>query len=156
MSHDDHFVYVFVRQDISLSGQLVHAAHAAYHMGNVLFPVEGLPSLVMIGTPHVGSLAKIVRKLKENDIKHFIWSDPDTEYGPTAIATEPISHAKKDCLANYRLWAHSPVVAPAPTATGEAKAAVAQSTEHPTFSREVGGSIPSSGSNIPHQGDTQQ
>ena len=145
MNYDDHFVYVFVRQDISLPEQLVHAAHAAYHMGNLFHDeLVGMPSLVMIGTPHPKAFDKVVRRLAENEIAHYVWTDPDTDYGPTAIATVPLTSEQKQCLANYRLWSHSPVVAK--SSAGEAKAAVAQSTEHPTFSREVGGSIPSSGS----------
>lgn len=145
MNHDDLFVYVFVRQDLTLAEQLVHAAHAAYHMGN-LFPEElqGLPSIVVVGTPHPKAFDKVIRRLAENGIAHYVWSDPDTSYGPTAIATEPLNSEEKLCLANYRLWSHSPAVAQSPA--GEAKAAVAQSTEHLPFRQEVGGSIPSSGS----------
>lgn len=149
---DDHYIYVFVRQDISLAEQLVHAAHAAYHMGSEIPPLAGLPSLVMIGIPHVGSLAKVRTKLRDNGIAHYIWCDPDTEYGPTAIATRPLSAQEKSALTNYRLWKQqSPGTeksACGVTADGGTNAAVAQEREHSVFNGEVGSSSLSSGSKL--------
>lgn len=123
---DDHYIYVFVRQDISLAEQLVHAAHAAYHMGMLLAPAEGIPSLVMVGVPHVAALGKVLTKVRTNEIQHYIFMDPDTSYGPTAIATEPLTAERKAVMNNYRLWKHHS------GGLGESRLATSLSTPEPS------------------------
>lgn len=123
---DDHYIYVFVRQDISLPEQLVHAAHAAYHMGMLLAPVEGVPSLVVVGVPHVGALGKVLTKVRNSHIQHYIFADPDTNYGPSAIATEPLNKEQKAVMANYRLWKHHS------GGLGESRPATSLSTPEPS------------------------
>lgn len=153
MNHDDLYIYVFVRQDLPIAEQLVHATHAAYHAGNLCFPLEGIPNLVVIGLPHVGSLAKAVRKLKEAGIEAYVWNDTDTNYGPTAIATQPLPRAAKDLLKQYRLYAPGGNTAAqaVPTsglnADGRSTGRTSSEKEHSVSNGEVAGSIPACGSN---------
>jgi len=111
--------------------------------------MEGIPSLVMIGIPHEKSMNRVIAKLKEHQLAHFKWNDPDFKIGVTAIATVPLSPKDKDLLRNYRLWSYSPGAAQAAcllTQDGGAKADVAQLREHPVFNRGVEGGNPSVGS----------
>lgn len=105
---DDKYIYVFVRQDIPLPQQLVHACHAAYHIASGQPKLQGMPSLVVIGVPHPRSLGKVVRKMAEHQIWHYLWTDPDTDYGPTALATYPLTVEQKTAMVDYRLWKYTP------------------------------------------------
>jgi hypothetical protein len=140
---DDHYIYVFVRQDLALADQLVHVAHAAFHLG-LYRQIEGIPSLVVIGVPHQKSMSKVLRKLSENALPHYDWEDPDFKMGITAIAVGPLNPEQKSILKEYRLWSYSPGAGqPACLLTqdGGANAALAQEKERPVFNREVGSSI---------------
>lgn len=140
MTHDSYYIYVFIRQDISLAEQMVHVGHVCYHKGHDTDVLNGIPSLVVIGVPHFAAIDRVIKKLTANEIPHQSFHDPDTDYGITAVATEPLSPQQKTVLVNYRLWNHSPGAAKAVcgvTADGGAKAAVAQTGEHSVFNGEV-------------------
>lgn len=115
---------------------------------------EGVPNIVLVGVPDVSALNRVRCKLSAAQIPHYCWNEPDHDFGFTAIATAALDGEQRLALKNYRLWSYSPG---APKGAclliedGGAKAAVAQLPEHSAFSREVGGSIPSCGSNIPCQ-----
>lgn len=107
MTIENHYVYIFIRQDIPLSTQLVHSCHAAFHAGQFVgFDSVGIPNLVIIGVPHTTALNKVVAKVKEHQLQHYIWADPDDDFGATAVATLPLDTTSKEALRNYRLWRH--------------------------------------------------
>jgi hypothetical protein len=147
---NDHFIFVFIRQDLSLADQLVHSSHAVFHMGAEFGPVAGIPSLVMIGIPHKTAMNRVITKLKQQQLPHYLWSDPDFDLGVTAIATIPLSPQMKESLRNYRLWSYSPGAAQAAcllTQDRGAKADVAQLREHLPLREERVGENPAVGSN---------
>lgn len=156
MTFDDRYIYVFVRQDIPLAQQMVDVAHAAYHTGNDVDDFSGKPSLIVIGVPDEKRLTKALGKLNAARLISYTWIDPDNAFGPTAIATYPITREEKQPLASYRLWSYSPAPTVLPTvkaglnADGGANAAVAH-REHPIFNGEDGNSrLPSGSSSEPN------
>lgn len=110
MNLDDHSIYVFVRQDLPLSQQLVQSNHAMFMMASTLPPSEGIPSVLLIGMPDQKALDRVVTKLTARNILHVKYVEPDFEnaLGFTAISTVPLDHTQKQELCNYRLWKHSP------------------------------------------------
>ena len=100
----EKYLYVFVRQDISVPEQSVQALHSIYHLAINTRPDPDIPNVVYIGVPDVFALQKVLRKLEDNQITHYCWHEPDNNLGFTAIATEAISGEKRKILSNYRLW----------------------------------------------------
>lgn len=59
--------------------------------------------------PNLASLNRVLRKLKENNLPHYAWADPDhPEWGMTSIATAPLVGEERAPMKDYRLYA--PVV----------------------------------------------
>lgn len=63
-----------------------------------------MPNIVVIGLPNLGALQRALAKLAANQIPHYAWSEPDFDYGLTAIATAPINGEQRAALANYRVY----------------------------------------------------
>ncbi len=68
------------------------------------YGVDGIPNIVLIGVPNVEELRKAAEILAYNQIPHWEWTEPDFDYGFTAIATAPIEGRQRLCLAHYKLW----------------------------------------------------
>lgn len=99
---DERYLYLFVRQDLPIAQQIVQANHATFaiaiHYG------FGIPNIILIGVPDLAALHRVERKLKGCAIPHFCWSEPDYDFGFTAIATAPLRAEERGPLLNYRLW----------------------------------------------------
>lgn len=66
--------------------------------------VGGIPNIILIGVPSRRHLEKVRDKLVQNDIYHYVWHEPDSDMGFTAIATVPLEGSQKLVLSKYRLW----------------------------------------------------
>jgi hypothetical protein len=98
-------LYVFVRQDIPLAQQLVQSCHAVFQVSSkITYPPEIEPNMVLIGVPDEKALLKVQTKLNKHQIEHHTWSEPDFDFGFTAIATVPLTESEKLPLSTYRLW----------------------------------------------------
>jgi len=76
-----------------------------YHLAGLTTPdPEKIPNIVMIGLPDQAALRRVIEKLRANQIVHYQWSEPDNDWGLTAIATVAIYGHKREVLKNYRLW----------------------------------------------------
>lgn len=105
MQVDDHYVYAFVRQDLSVAQQLVQLGHVMRRRGMLSMQEEGIPALVVIGMPHELAMHKVATKLTDANIGYNKFIDPDQpQIGMTAISTRPVSPAEKEVLKNYRMW----------------------------------------------------
>ena len=153
----NRYVYVFIRTDIPTEHQLVQSGHALYHLASNFRPDPSVPNIIAIGVPHVAALERVKAKLELNKIPHYIWREPDHDFGFTAIATSPLDDKQKLALSNYRLLSHhSPGTSKDAcllNQDGGAKAGVAQKKEQRAFSPKVAGSTPASGSNSISSGD---
>ncbi len=97
---------MFVRQDIPTEHQVVQSCHAVYHLATTYQPDSGIPNIIAIGIPDLAALKRVETKLQNHHIPHFSWSEPDYDFGFTAIATAPLTEEQKVVLANYRLLSH--------------------------------------------------
>lgn len=103
----EQYAYVFVRQDLAVADQLVHASHAAYQMAiECSVPNNTIPALIVIGVPDAAAMNRVIRKLNENNLKHYCWIDPDGDLkqGWLAVGVAPIDAKQKEVMKNYRLW----------------------------------------------------
>lgn len=117
-------------------------------MASLLRLEEGTPNIVFVGVPDRRALNRVKAKLSGYQITHYVWSEPDFDFGETAIATAPLSEEEKRPLSNYRVYSPGPAQAACVlTDDGRANAAAAPA-EHQTFSLEVGGENPSCGPNF--------
>ena len=67
-------------------------------------PEEGIPNIVYIGVPNINALNRVLKKLKDHQIPHYPWIEPDNDFGFTSIATIPLDDSiKRQALKNYRL-----------------------------------------------------
>lgn len=117
----EQHVYLFVRQDIPLEHQLVQSNHATLSMASH-YGIEGIPNLVLIGVPNQATLRDISLELSVNQIPHWDWTEPDFDFGFTAICTAPIQGQQRRALAQYQLWKR--VIHPSPNCKAAASKAV--------------------------------
>jgi hypothetical protein len=154
------YVFLFVRQDISLAQQLVQTNHATFEMAYTLpQSVDDVtPSIVLVGVPSKKSLEKVIRKLKDYSIGHSAFYESDGDVGLTAVATMPLAQEQRAVLQNYKLWKEETSLPSSstverqpregmemqvPTPASGARYAGSSEKEHQPFRLEVGGSSPS-------------
>ena len=101
------YIYVFVRQDISLAQQLVQSSHAVYSIAQQQTNLDKntIPSIVMIGVPNSKALNRVITKLQLNNIEHATFFEPDFNMGLSAVATAPLyTNEERAVLKNYCTW----------------------------------------------------
>lgn len=98
-------MYVFIRTDLPVNHQIVQHGHAIYQMVMYYRPDQENPNHVTIGVPNVAALRRVLKKLSDNQIPHYAWSEPDNDMGLTSIATIPLVGEERKPLANYRTYA---------------------------------------------------
>jgi hypothetical protein len=60
--------------------------------------------MIAIGVPDRAALERVLTKLRNSQLPHYVWVEPDNDFGMTAIATAPLNEQQKTVLQNYRLW----------------------------------------------------
>lgn len=106
---NDKYIYVFVRQDLTIPQQLVHTNHAVYEMAKNFsgyIDHSHVPALIVIGTPTEKTLMGVFNKLRDNSIPFYAWKDSEhVELGEIlTIATVPLDLDQKQVLKDYRLY----------------------------------------------------
>jgi hypothetical protein len=89
------YVYVLIREDISLEQKLVQASHAALEAGFRFEQPEQTASLIMLSVPDREALEAAARRLTRYGIEHHMFFEPDFMMGHSALATRPI-HLPKE------------------------------------------------------------
>ena len=107
---DDKYIFVFVRQDLSIPQQLVQSNHATLSLASK-YIINGTPNLVLIGVPDRDGLIEAGNLLTQYGHRYYAWFEPDYDLGLTAIATVPLSREEKKLLAHYTLWRPNALVA---------------------------------------------
>ncbi len=59
---------------------------------------------MVIGVPDTRALLRAAERCSLFEIPHYVWSEPDFDYGTTAITTAAISGPKRQAFAEYRTW----------------------------------------------------
>lgn len=65
---------------------------------------EGVPNIVVIGVPDQAGILRAAGICSQHQIPHFIWDEPDFEYGITALVTAAVRGEKREAFAEYELW----------------------------------------------------
>jgi hypothetical protein len=68
----------------------------------------------------VRSLLRVERKLQAHAIPHYSWTEPDNDFGLTAITTAPMTAEQKAVLRDYRVYAPVAQLRECPALNGEA------------------------------------
>lgn len=84
------YVYVLVREDISLEQQLVQAAHAALEAGFRFQRPAQTASLIVLSVPDREALGAAAARLARHGIAHHLFFEPDFGMGHSALATRPV------------------------------------------------------------------
>ena len=70
-----------------------------------------IPNIVLIGVPNKLALERVIQKLKNNNIAHTPFYEPDWEMGLSAVATTPnLSDEQRSALKNYAIWRNKELV----------------------------------------------
>lgn len=95
-----------MRYDLPVEQQIIQPTHATFEMASTLMQsVDHVtPSIVLVGTPNVKSLRRVIEKLTLNHIGFSAFEEPDNDLGLTAVATVPLNAEQRDVLKNYKLW----------------------------------------------------
>jgi len=103
-----HYVYIFVRQDMTPEYQLVQAAHAAARMGQRTGS-NGIDQgkfdelyFSVIGVPDLPALARALEDFKQRGIKTYPFIEPDIGNVMTAFASDPVWSADRKGLLSYK------------------------------------------------------
>lgn len=63
-----------------------------------------MPHIVLIGVRDRKALLRVSEQCTENAIGHYVWNEPDWDYGITAITTSAVKGDKWLVFAEYGLW----------------------------------------------------
>lgn len=96
---DNHYVYLFIREDLSIPQQIIQTAHAVDDM-NKSYPHESENYMVLCSVKDEERLFLISELLKDRNIHHETFFEPDIN-GHTAIATRPLKGEERKILRNF-------------------------------------------------------
>ena len=96
---DTSYVYMWVRQDLSIPQQIVQASHAASIIGE---KYHSNTSAVLCGADGVDHLDAIAEHLDRNNISYVMFYEPDIS-AHTAIATQPLVGKQRQPLKKFKL-----------------------------------------------------
>lgn len=91
----NNWVYCFVRVDLPIEQQIVQAAHSALEAGRELGTPSTTTHLILLETKSENSLLRIADELKEQNIRFYLFFEPDDNRGFTSLTTEPLTDEKK-------------------------------------------------------------
>ena len=99
------YVYVLVREDISLEQKLVQVGHAALEAGFRFQQPERTASLIVLSVPDREALEAAAVRLNAKGIDCHLFHEPDFGMGHSALATRPISEkAERHLMRKYPLF----------------------------------------------------
>lgn len=97
-------MYIFIRQDLSHTYQIIQAAHAT-HQAGIRFGKTELPThFALIGANDENDLQKIAMHLDYHQIEYEMFHEPDHNTGFTAIATRPLYGDQRKPLRKFNTY----------------------------------------------------
>lgn len=101
---DHAYMYVLVRNDLSIPQQAVQSAHAAIESGrNYLKPGEEHPSVIICSVKNENKLMKCAEELKEQGIDFQLFREPDIGNAATALASRPLIGKERKAFSRFQL-----------------------------------------------------
>lgn len=94
---------MFVRKDLPFEQIVVQASHACVESTKHTPYQSDHPSVIVLSAKNEGSLQKAIDFLKENDIIHYAFREPDMGEALTAVATAPLDEDKRILFKKYNL-----------------------------------------------------
>lgn len=102
---EDDYCYLFFRTDLAVEHLIVQTNHATQKLTSLLRLSETVtPNIIAIGLPNIKSLEKVLAHLKENQLTHYAWKEPDNDFGLTAIMTAPLYGGQRSHLKKYQTF----------------------------------------------------
>jgi hypothetical protein len=83
-------MYIFIREDLDPTYQIVQAAHATHEAGIRFGKTEMPTHFVLVGAKDQSQLEKIAMHLDFHQIEFEMFFESDNDVGYTAIATRPL------------------------------------------------------------------
>jgi hypothetical protein len=96
-------MYIFIRQDLSPTYQIVQAAHATHQAGIRFGGTEQPTHFVLCGAKDEKDLTKIAMYLERNNIEFEMFHEPDHNTGYSAIATTPLYGDQRRPMRRFQL-----------------------------------------------------
>jgi transcriptional regulatory protein LevR len=98
----NHYIYLFIRKDLSPQQQIIQASHVTHLIGTKQPEITETPNTVLIGLHSKDGLSEMVQYLDSNEIPYELFYEPDIEEY-TAIATYPLRGKDRTPLRRFSL-----------------------------------------------------
>lgn len=98
------YTYTFIRKDLPIQHQMVQACHSALEAGNMFDQPDNVSNLILIGAKNKAHLYEIAEFLEFNNIKYYMFFEPDNNMGHSSLTTEPLTQDQKRILSKFKLW----------------------------------------------------
>jgi hypothetical protein len=98
------YVYVLVREDLEIEQQIVQACHAAHESGLACEAPADVSRMIVCTVPDQTALLIAAERLREQDVGHELFFEPDFGIGYSALATHPLSGRERRPLRRYPLY----------------------------------------------------
>jgi hypothetical protein len=95
------YMYMFVREDLSVPQQIVQTAHAVDEL-NKVYPHAPGNYMALCGVKSEDQLLKVSKYLSEHGVLHEMFFEPDID-SYTAIATKPLVGDERTPLRKFAL-----------------------------------------------------
>lgn len=103
-NHNDEYVYIIVREDLSKPQQIVQSSHAAIEAARFYLTENSKhPFVIVCGIPSEEYFQEIFQYLECKSIKFQIFREPDIGNKITAIATQPLDRYRKKVMSKFQL-----------------------------------------------------
>jgi hypothetical protein len=98
------YMYVLVRNDLSIPQQAVQASHAAIESARKhLKPGDEHPSVIICSIKNENKLLKCAEEFKAAGIDHTIFREPDIGNAATALASRPMIGKERKAFSRFQL-----------------------------------------------------
>ena len=98
------YTYVFVRTDMSYAQQIVQASHATLEAGFKFDQPVEISRIVLFPLNNEKDLFDKARHLRESNIDHVLFYEPDNDGSYTAISTAPICGQDREALMEFSTY----------------------------------------------------
>ena len=96
------YIYVLVRNDLSIPQRAVQASHACIESAKKFLTKEH-PSVIICSVKNENVLENACAYLDNNNIKYERFLEPDIDYSLTAIASEPLYTTDRKIFSKFQL-----------------------------------------------------
>jgi hypothetical protein len=96
------YIYLFIREDLSIPQQIIQTAHAVDELNKNITPNEEIDNMVLFAVKGERSLENISKQLVKENISYSMFYEPDIDQY-TSIATEPIYGEQREFFKQFKL-----------------------------------------------------